>query len=183
MAKASEETGKGSVLMKLREERMGWLTTAAAQKPELPLMQRGLERVAFVLDTWLHQLRESTGCRTAHPWLKQKSANVFLHYQTSMRSVYMRNLFEMVPDYSLLRLLMIVFLVPHLSWLQTTYYFPAAEDAHHHHGKRIIDTYDEKHICIESAVYCNCYSLPSVVFICIVIYLHWCIVLLNQNPT
>lgn len=62
----------------------------------------------------------------------------------------MRNLFEMVLDYSLLRLLMIVFLVLHLSWFQTMYYFPAAEDAHHHDGKRIIDTYDEKHICIVS---------------------------------
>jgi len=43
MEKASEVTGKGSVLTKLREEHQERLTAAAAQKAELPLTQRGLE--------------------------------------------------------------------------------------------------------------------------------------------
>lgn len=62
----------------------------------------------------------------------------------------MRNLFEIVLDYSLLRPLTTVFLLLCLSWLQAMYYFPAAENAHHDDGEHIIETHDEKHICIVS---------------------------------
>ena len=86
------------------------------------------------------------------PHLNKRAQTSSCVSQTRMRSGCMRNLYEIVLDCSLLRLLTIVFLVLHLIWLQTMYYFPAAEDAHHHDGEHTTETHDEKHVCTVSCL-------------------------------